>query len=274
MSYFLQRLKIAEIAQVVSDTSPINPSEITYDEVVSLDAKFQHFVDTLPAFFKIESSQTKEVCQIDKDHSYVPAQRLVLAIMLNLTRCKLHFPHLVGSANTALHIFSRHACLKAAQSVLSAHRDMSDANLSHSADFMKLQGTIHLMFVGALVLATDLCCNRPRGAKREQQASELTRACNVLASIQQHSQLASKFLDSLTQLLIKCGVWSLPATAPLPTNEQPSNHDDALQQWQFDDYLLEDGVLEHQDLDTSLLFDDLWETFIDRPSAMNMIDIP
>lgn len=272
MSYFLYRLKAAEIARCISDMVSNDPNSASSEIVISLDSKYDHLLDELPTFFKMEHAHSAEVRAIDEKYSYIPIQRLVITIMINLGRCKLHFPYLVGSTNTALHIFSRHACLKAARSVLGAHRDMSTTNLSHSSDYMKLQGTVHHMFVGAVILATDLCCNRPRGEERERQHSELMRACAVLASLKHHSQIAAKFLESLTALLVKYGVWAQSVTALTREGESMANQD-LSQQWQLGDYSLGSSDIEHQDFEVPVWFDDLWGAFVEQPSAMDMIDI-
>ena len=99
------------------------------------------------------------------------------------------------------------------------------------------------------------------------------RACTVLAGVKHHSQIAAKFLDSLTELLVKYGVWSPSVTIPSATDDTPIPNEDHSQQWQLGDYSLEDSHMEQLDFDMPLLFDDLWETYVERPSAMDMIDI-
>ncbi|KAF5005142.1 hypothetical protein FDECE_8399 [Fusarium decemcellulare] len=266
MSYFLHRLKIAEVARCISDIIPHDPNDATLEMTVSLDSKLETLIQELPVFFRIELANSEETKLIDQMHPYIPIQRLLINLMTNLIRCKLHFPYLSGNPNKSLHSFSRTASLKAARQVLSAHRGMRTPNISHSADYMKVHGTVVHMFMGALILATDLCCNQPLGEDRERQSSELMEALKQLDGIKQHSQIAAKLLEDLTQLLIKYGVWS-PSTTVSTNSEGGLAPNLESLDW------FGDGQMGMQDSDAPLLFSDLWETFVEQPSALDMIDI-
>lgn len=259
MSYNLHRLKVAEIARHISDVMPRNANDATCELILSLDSKLESLIQSLPVFFRIEIADSEETAQIDRSHSQIPMQRLLINFMVHLIRCKLHFPFLSGHPNKTLHAFSRDASLKSARRVLAAHRDMSMLHISHSSDFMKIQGTVFHMFTGALILATDLCCNRPQGEERERQSAEMMAVLRQLDSIKRHSQSAAKFLETLTQLLVQYGVWA-PDTIISPNTEDGSatmvdsfGHDD----------------IHAQDFETlePFPFEELWDTFVDRPSS-------
>ncbi|KAF4631567.1 hypothetical protein G7Y89_g6564 [Cudoniella acicularis] len=263
MSYVLHRLKVAEIARCISDVIPHDPNDATCELILSLDSKLESLIQDLPAFFKVEIADSEETRLIDQTHPYIPIQRLLISIMINIIRCKLHFPYLAGNPSKSLHVFSRDASLKAARHLLSAHRDMITSEISHSADFMKIQGTVFHIFMGALILATDLCCNQPHGEDRDRQSSELMVVLKQLDGIKQHSQIAAKFLENLTQLLVKYGVWSPYTTvSPNAENELAPNVDS-----------FGNGQMGVQDFASPSPFDDLWETFVERPSALDIIDI-
>ncbi|KAF2100212.1 hypothetical protein NA57DRAFT_36177 [Rhizodiscina lignyota] len=268
MSYVLNRLKVAEISRCISDVTPHDPNDATYELILSLDSKLESLIRGLPAFFNIETADSEETGLIDQTHPYIPMQRLIINMMINLMRCKLHFPYFAGHPRKSLHAFSRDASLKAARHVLSAHRDMITSDMSHSADFMKIQGTVLHMFIGALILATDLCCNQHHGEDRESQSSELMAALKQLEGIKQHSQIAAKFLEVLTELLVKYGVWT-PSTA-VPSNTENESDPNV--------HSLENGHVSAQDFDIPFSdipfpFDDLWKTFVEWPAAFDMIDV-
>jgi hypothetical protein len=273
MTYNLHRIKIAELARGVSDVVPNDPNFATYRLISSVDSKFKEFITGLPSFFRMDEADSPQVQQMDENYPFIPVQRLVLTIMVNLGRSKLHLPYLIGSPDGDLHRFSREICLRSARNVLAAHQDMSTANLSHSSDFMKIQGTMHHMFMGAIILATDLCCNRPRGEEQERQSAELMRTCTVLAGVKHHSQLAAKFLESITDLLVKHGVWSSSVSVPELTEGALVTSEDVAQQFQLSDYVLNSDQLGQTYSHMPLQFDDLWETFVERSSAMEMFDI-
>ncbi|CAO2658204.1 Nn.00g059270.m01.CDS01 [Neocucurbitaria sp. VM-36] len=263
MSYVLHRLKVAEIVRCILDVIPHDPSDATYEMILSLDSKFDSLSQDLPAFFRVENADSDETKVIVRSHPYIPIQRLMLNMTINIFRCKLHFPYLAGNPSKSLHAFSRDASLKAARNLLSAHRDMISSEISNSADFMKIQGTVFHIFMGALVLATDLCCNQPRGADRDRQSSELTMVLHQLDGIKQHSQIAAEFLKHLTQLLVKYGVWS-PDTTVSPITENGSEPSmDRFGNGQMDLY----------EFTGPFPFDDLWEMYVEQPSALDILDI-
>ncbi|KAG9257427.1 uncharacterized protein F5Z01DRAFT_388308 [Emericellopsis atlantica] len=263
MSYNLQRLKTAEVARCISDLMPHDPSEASCELILSLDAKLESLLCELPDFFKIEWKDSQETQRIDEAHPYIPLQRLLANLLINIVRCGLHFPYLSGRANKSLHAFSRQASLKAARAVLSSHRGMSMADMSHSADFMKIQGTIFHIFVGALVLAADICCNQQCGQDGETQYSELMAVLKQLDDVKGHSQMAARLLDVLTQLLIKYRIWSPSATISTYEEGVTPLHDVSLR----------DAELGIDDLEMVFPFDELWETFVERPSGFNVLDI-
>jgi hypothetical protein len=259
MSYNLQRIKVAEVVRCISDLMPHDPSEASCELILSLDAKLESLLCDLPAFFKIELSESEGTKQIDQNYPHIPMQRLLINLLINIFRCGLHFPYLPGRANKALHAFSRQASLKAARAVLSSHRGMTMTDMSHSADFMKIQGTIFHMFIGALVLTTDICCNQDD----ETQSSELIGVLKKLDDVKDHSQMAAKLLDVLTQLLVTYGVWS-PSTTISTYTEGATP--------------LDFGLSGHEgpradSLDMPFSFDELWETYIGQPCGLDMLDL-
>ncbi|KAI1053549.1 hypothetical protein LB506_012559 [Fusarium annulatum] len=259
MSYNLQRIKVAEVVRCISDLMPHDPSEASCELLLSLDAKLDSVLRELPNFFRTELADSEETKQIDNAYPHIPMQRLLINLLINIFRCGLHFPYLPGRVNKALHAFSRQASLKAARAVLSSQRGMTMKDMLHAADFMKIQGTIFHMFIGALVLTTDICCNQDG----QTQVSELIEVLKKLDSIKDHSKMAAKLLDILTQLLVSYGVWS-PSTTISTYTQDEAPLDLSLS---GSKYLRLDG------LDMPLPFDELWETYIEQPGGLDILDI-
>lgn len=259
MSYNLQRIKVAEVVRCISDLMPHDPSEASCELLLSLDAKLDSVLCELPNFFRTELAESEETKQIDNAYPHIPMQRLLINLLINIFRCGLHFPYLPGRVNKAVHAFSRQASLKAARAVLSTQRGMTMIDMLHSADFMKIQGTIFHMFIGALVLTTDICCNQDG----QTQISELIEVLKKLDDVKDHSKMAAKLLDILTQLLVSYGVWS-PSTTISTYAEDAAPLDFSLSG--FKDPRL-DGF------DMPVPFDELWETYIGQPGGLDMLDI-
>ncbi|KAF5720118.1 hypothetical protein FMUND_4402 [Fusarium mundagurra] len=259
MSYNLQRVKAAEVVRCISDLMPHDPSEASCELILTLDAKLESLLCELPNFFKTELSESEETKQIDAAHPHIPMQRLLINLLINIFRCGLHFPYLPGRVNKALHAFSRQASLKAARAVLSSQRGMSMTDVLHSADFMKIQGTIFHMFIGALVLATDICCNQDG----QTQLSELVEVLKKLDDVKDHSKMAAKLLDILTQLLVSYGVWS-PSTTISTYTEDAASLDFGLSGCKSP------GA---ESLAVPFMFDELWETYIGQPGGLDLLDV-
>lgn len=259
MSYNLQRIRVAEVVRCISDLMPHDPSEASCELILSLDAKLESLLHQLPEFFKMDRSESEETKQIDHKYPHTPMQRLLINLLINIFRCGLHFPYLPGRLNKALHAFSRQAGLKAARAVLSSQRGMSMADLLHSADFMKIQGTIFHMFIGALVLTTDICCNQDG----QTQLSELMEVLKQLDDVKGHSKMAAKLLDILTQLLVSYGIWS-PSTTISAYTEDATPLDFGLSGYKGQ------GL---DSLDVPLPFDELWETYIGQPGGLDVLGI-
>ncbi|KAI1029053.1 hypothetical protein LB504_012944 [Fusarium proliferatum] len=259
MSYNLQRVKVAEVVRCISDVMLHDPSEASCELILSLDAKLESLLYELPNFFKTELAESEETKQIDNAYPHIPMQRLLINLLINIFRCGLHFPYLPGRVNKPLHAFSRQASLKAARAVLSTQRGMTMTDMLHSADFMKIQGTIFHMFIGALVLTTDICCNQDG----QTQISELIEVLKKLDDVKDHSKMAAKLLDILTQLLISYGIWS-PSTTISTYAEDAAPLD-----FSFSGF--KDPGLDGFDM--SLPFDELWETYIGQPGGLDMLDI-
>ncbi|KAG5763664.1 hypothetical protein H9Q72_008246 [Fusarium xylarioides] len=259
MSYNLQRIKVAEVVRCISDLMPHDPSEASCELILTLDAKLESLLYELPNFFNSELAESEETKEIDKAYPHIPMQRLLINLLINIFRCGLHFPYLPGRINKALHAFSRQASLKAARAVLSSQRGMTMTDMLHSADFMKIQGTIFHMFIGALVLTTDICCNQDG----QTQISELIEVLKRLDDVKDHSKMAAKLLDILTQLLVSYGVWSPSTTISTYTEDAPS----------LDFGLLGSESRGLDSLDMPLPFDELWETYIGQPGGLDLLDV-
>ncbi|KAF5647859.1 uncharacterized protein FTJAE_1542 [Fusarium tjaetaba] len=259
MSYNLQRIKVAEVVRCISDLMPHDPGEASCELILSLDAKLESLLHELPEFFKMDRSECEEVKQNDQKYPHTPMQRLLINLLINIFRCGLHFPYIPGRLNKALHAFSRQAGLKAARAVLASQRGMSMTDLLHSADFMKIQGTIFHMFIGALVLTTDICCNQDG----QTQLSELMEVMKRLDDVKDHSRMAAKLLEILTQLLVSYGVWSPSTTISAYTEDAAP----------LDFGLSGSKSQELDQLEMPFLFDELWETYIGQPGGLDMLDI-
>ncbi|KAF5261759.1 hypothetical protein FOXYS1_7535 [Fusarium oxysporum] len=259
MSYNLQRVKVAEVVRCISDLMPHDPSEASCELILSLDAKLDSLLSELPAFFKLELSESESTKKVDQSYPHIPMQRLLINLLISIFRCGLHFPYLPGRVNKALHAFSRQASLNAARVVLSSQRGMSMTDMSHSADFMKIQGTIFHMFIGALVLTTDICCNQDG----QMQLSELMDVLKKLDDVKDHSKMAAKLLDILMQLLVSYGVWP-PSTTISTYTEDATPLESVLSGY-------EGSRLDS--LDMPFPFDELWETYIGQPYGLDMLDV-
>ncbi|KAF7561920.1 hypothetical protein G7046_g2223 [Stylonectria norvegica] len=204
MSAFIHRVRLAELCREVVDTIPsilLDPQELDYDMVLSLNAKFQAFIKGLPIFFQVDPVSIQQSRGVCKERPYIPWQRTILHFAINTRICRLHRPfHVAGSTNPKFS-FSRMTCIRAAQTVLDLRRSMDDigeyAGLKPSHFWTVMQH----VFLAAITLATDVSLD-PNAPYANDRKGEVLDACRMLEKSQQVSATAKEAIRRGVQTLM------------------------------------------------------------------------
>ena len=282
MSYYLQRLKLAEICRSIIDstwdpvTVGLNPTGVKYGTIIALDSRFTDMLDELPVFLRFDEESRRTSEAIDRKDPNIALQRYIVNLTVNTRRCKLHLPFLSRASVEPRYTFSRKACLESARRVFEIRRilwtEQSYVTLAHS----KLCGVIHHVFYAIVVLVMDLCMNPNAGAEDFRKA-EIRETCKILEDVKERSVVAKLFWDSLVAILRKHKV-KLQCDAPQIVDAAIAEPDDGqmnsnpvahgyIEQAQYGVHALETSAF-NSNATGELNFDDLWQDFLDpRPNT-------
>ncbi|KAG9496997.1 hypothetical protein J7337_011786 [Fusarium musae] len=103
MSYFLQRVRLAEVLRNFTDRVPLtnssNPDVHSYDLVLEVDAAIEQFIQDLPPFLKFNTGDLQQLPATEAHKSPgLIIQRHVMSVFVHGQRCKLHLPYLARGA--------------------------------------------------------------------------------------------------------------------------------------------------------------------------------
>ena len=208
MSYYIQRIKLAEICRTVIDTMPLTSYElgtVDYQDVINLDRQFEAFLHNLPSFLKIDEQHIKESEPIMRERPHMQIQRYALSMIALTRRCKLHQPFLIRRSVDNHYDYSRRISLESARSVIRMRNILS---LDERGEFVnvsaKHMGVVYHIFMSAIVLVMDLTFNKAAdGEDDATRKAEVVAACKMLEDAKSQSTMASEFLESLMDVLRK-----------------------------------------------------------------------
>ncbi|EXJ85152.1 hypothetical protein A1O3_05827 [Capronia epimyces CBS 606.96] len=204
MSYYIQRLKLADICRSVVDVMPLCSFLIDYQDVIALDRKFEDFFDNLPIFLKTDDKSRLESEAIMRKHPHMRIQRYILGTMGLIRRCKLHQPFLIRRPTEGHYNYSRNVSLQCARSVLGLKRLLDAEHVSTLNATIRPGVLAYPIFMATIVLVMDLCFNRNEGDDAARNA-EVRDACKALEDCLSPSQphVAHDTLNSLMDTLRK-----------------------------------------------------------------------
>ncbi|EXJ85808.1 hypothetical protein A1O1_06177 [Capronia coronata CBS 617.96] len=205
MSYYIQRIKVADICRSVVDVMPLSSpsiSKIDYQDVIALDRKFEAFFEDLPWFFKMDDKSRAESDAIMRKYPHMRLQRYTLGTVALIQRCKLHQPFLIRRSAEGYYNYSRDVSLQCARAVISL-KGVLDAEVGTMVHAPIQPGSIaYHIFMATIVLVMDICFNRNEGDDAARKA-EVTAACKALEDCISRSRAACDFLSSVTETLRK-----------------------------------------------------------------------
>ncbi|OJJ76875.1 hypothetical protein ASPBRDRAFT_201952 [Aspergillus brasiliensis CBS 101740] len=221
-SYFLQRVRLAEICRAVVDSlSPFEMIEnANYEQIIFLDGKFEDLIRSLPAFFRLGEGS---------GHLYnapqLTLQRYLIHLGIYTRRSRLHQPFMVWGFTDPKYTFSRNACLSSSRAVLQICYTLEEKKDDLELIPARLATVVHHVFMATVMLVMDLCSNKVEGFE-EQRQTEVTRACRMLDSLKHDSAMAAKLAQPLMEILQKHKEriqQSQSSTQPLRVSVPPSD---------------------------------------------------
>lgn len=197
-SYFLQRVRLAEICRTVVDSlPPLGMTEnANYEQVILLNGKFEDLIRNLPACFRLD--QASELYTTPQ----LTLQGYLIHLGIYTRRSRLHQPFVVAGFSDPKYKFSRNACLDSSRAVLQICFRLEEQKEDLELIPARLATVVHHVFMAAIVLVMDLCSTKVEGIEEQRQA-EVTRACRLLDGLKQDSAMAAKLAQPLMEVLQK-----------------------------------------------------------------------
>lgn len=162
MTFFLERVKLAEICREIVDTLPSvtdDGVEQDYDVVLRLDQKLQNFDNSLPDFCRLKPENTEEFQRICQARPYFNWQRISLLLGLQARICRLHRPYHLESCRNPNYSYSRTASLSSAHKVLELRRIMDEPDTKANFRAERYWAILQHVTTAAITLAVDASFN-------------------------------------------------------------------------------------------------------------------
>ncbi|KAE8360074.1 hypothetical protein BDV27DRAFT_135130 [Aspergillus caelatus] len=264
MTYYILRIKLAEMSRIVIDTLPLSPSDwptVSYDTIMSLDRRFDDFLRDLPIFFRHDEASRQQSRDVDRQYPQIIFQRYIIGSSFYSCRAKLNQPFLTRISMDERYSYSRNVCLQSARSIINMDKLISqDAGLLSSVH-VRLATFLWTFFSATAVLVMDLCINKDEDNEGRRQ--EVMEACGVLKQAEETSPVAGQFLKSLINILHKYHIQVSPAVTPRPVPTGSCSHLSPATL-----YPTVPSTIDGNDMWPSYLegmgnFDRMWQSFID-----------
>jgi hypothetical protein len=203
MSYFLQRLRLAEISRSIVDHNLVSTTGLGrpnyYTHIMAMDFELNQFINKTPRFFQLDSY---EPFSTSSRSSNVYIQAYMLNSHVHTQRCKLHLAYLTsGLSDNPAHAASRNTCLQSAQHIIRAEQQLLGSGHSFVRIRLRLAAILYSVFMASIVLLMDACINRPTPMQDVGIDGVAAEALEILEDIRSHSLAAAKLLESLLQVV-------------------------------------------------------------------------
>lgn len=212
MSYFLQRIRLAEIARRIVDqyhddvavSRSGGPGYHTH--VMAMDAKLDQMLHEIPSFFHLDTYEHAPHGHLTDSGAFI--QAYLLNSIVYTQRCKLHLGSLSsgsGSSNTnPSHTYARETCLRSARQIIRSEAQLERSGHVFALVRLRLSGILYGVFMAGIVLLVDACINERQdettGAPGRDEAAE---ALRIIDSARSYSVTAANLYALLTQVLAK-----------------------------------------------------------------------
>ncbi|KAL2063343.1 hypothetical protein VTL71DRAFT_5148 [Oculimacula yallundae] len=219
MSYFLQRIRLAELCRNFTDkTSFLRPDDeaSNYNNALSSDAELQALINDFPTFFRLDRVGRQDFA--DPNTSGTPSiviQRYMLNALVQIQRCKLHLPWLMRGFAEASYAISHSACLEAARLIMQNELQLEQTGLPFISIRLRFSPMLYGVTMAGLVLSVESALTTgtiPAGHLPIEPAG-VSDAFRILREAKQESEIAAKLLESMEKVFRK---------HKMPTPETPS----------------------------------------------------
>jgi hypothetical protein len=203
MSYFLERLRLAEISrQCVEISRPVATSlgrPSSHTQLMAMDFELDQMIKNMPPFFQLENY---EHFSDPRKTSSIFIQAYMLNSLMYTQRCKLHITYLTSeSRDNPAYAASRNICLRSAQQITHAETQLLRSRHPFVRVRLRLAAILYSIFMASIILLMDVCVHRPGSLQRELLNGDAAEALKILKDARDHSLAAAKLFESLMQIV-------------------------------------------------------------------------
>ncbi|KAF4993422.1 hypothetical protein FGRMN_6510 [Fusarium graminum] len=164
MTFFLLRLKMAEVCREIVDTLPPVADEVLeqdYNVILGLDNKLQNLAHDVPDAFKsdLEDIHPKHMSECEaiwEERPYIHWQRINLHLGIHARICRLHRPYLLEAYSDRQYTYSRTASIHSARKLLKLRRMMDHCGFVSGFEPDGYRVILQHVISAALTLALDV----------------------------------------------------------------------------------------------------------------------
>ncbi|KAL4923177.1 Zn(II)2Cys6 transcription factor [Aspergillus undulatus] len=219
MSYFLERLKVAEACRCIVDAmsaEQLTGTEVEYSKILELDHKLRQAQVDAPDFFRLASTSRKRFASLYEQRPTLAWQRCLLQQAYYSRLCRLHRPFLIRGARDPAFSYSYMTVLSSARKVLEIKRILDEEEPRCAPSSSSIWCVMHQVFMAAVMLLLDACYNRD-DVLDEKRKEEVLDACRMLRKAEQSSALVKEGINAMMGVLQRHhkGENSVPAASNL-----------------------------------------------------------
>ena len=201
MSYFLQRIRMAEIARGIVDHSPMATSSnrLSYSQIMRMDFQLDQFIHDIPFVFNLDNYENPE-----STSTSIFVHAYLLNLVIHTQRCKLHLRYLTsGPNNNPAYTTSRDICLKSARQLIRAESKLERAHHPFVLIRLRLSAMLYGVFLASIALLMDAYINGSGSLQDEIRHGDVAEALRIVENARSHSWAAENLHQSITQVLAK-----------------------------------------------------------------------
>ncbi|KAL6878146.1 hypothetical protein HDV57DRAFT_128118 [Trichoderma longibrachiatum] len=206
ISYFVQRIRLAEVCRALLDRAPLGTptsESSVYKGILEADAKLNQFMREAPDFLSLECSHLDNLPITDPRRSpFITAQRYMLNLLLHRQLCKIHLPYLAQGTVDPAYAYSRDVCLRSARVVFELDHQLQGECLPFFNSRLRLAMVLRSLFLASIALVLNACLTGDAEDAGEGE-DEIAGAWKILHEAQGQFPPAAKLLELSIQILRK-----------------------------------------------------------------------
>lgn len=204
MSYFLQRIRLAEISRFLVDQLTSAPTQRS-DHLMAMDRQLVELMHETPAFFLLDYYDSTFSPE-KPNHVFI--QAYFLNTLIHTQRCKLHLTSLTRpSASMSISTTtpsSRTACLYSARQIIYLETKLLLSCHPFARRPQRPPAGLYSIFIATIALLMDACLNRSSEVQAElRQDGDLAKGLRMIADARDDSLAAAKLYESLMQIVAR-----------------------------------------------------------------------